>query len=262
MRRRSLRSASLVAALAGLHAAAAQAADLVFTGQARAIESREPLYVESHSVRAYGTADEERVVLYRCTNGGAPFARKTLRYSVNREEPEFELEDARLGYVEGLRRVGGAYEVFLRSGRDVTERRKTLTGRASIVSDAGFDELVKKHWAELEAGRTVRFAFLVPSRLDYLTFKVRKHREERIEGEAASVIRLNLSGVLGFFLPYIEVSYRKSDRVLMRYKGLTNIRDLEGDNVTALIEFPSSERRAQAVDLAALRAAPLVTRCP
>jgi hypothetical protein len=62
-------------------------------------------------------------------------------------------------------------------------------------------------------------------------------------------------------LPYIEVSYRKSDRVLMRYKGLTNIRDAEGNNVTAQIDFPSKERIAKSVDLQALRAAPLVTKC-
>ena len=84
-----------------------------------------------------------------------------------------------------------------------------------------------------------------------------------VEGAAASVIRLNLSGVFGLFLPYIEVSYRKSDRVLLRYEGLTNIRDGQGKNLVASIRFPPAERRAgAAVDVTRLRAEPLVARCP
>ena len=154
-------------------------------------------------------------------------------------------------------------EVFQRASASAPVRRAKVPGNVAIVSDAGFDEFVRKHWAELEAGRTVRFPFLVPSRLDFLTFKVKKHHEESIEGATASVIRLNLSGVLGWFLPYIEVSYRKSDRVLMRYKGLTNVRDTEGNNLVAQIDFPSRERQTvPAVDLAAQKAVKLVSRCP
>jgi hypothetical protein len=153
--------------------------------------------------------------------------------------------------------------VFQRASASAPVRRAKVPTNVAIVSDAGFDEFVRKHWAELEAGRTVRFAFLVPSRLDFLTFKVRKHNEESIEGAPSSVIRLNLSGVLGWFLPYIEVSYRKSDRVLMRYKGLTNVRGSDGNNLIAQIDFPARERQSvPAVDLAAQKAVKLVSRCP
>jgi hypothetical protein len=250
------------------------AADQVFTGYARDLESRRLLYVESHFVRAAGTVGEQRVVLYRCAPAGASddaraaaaapaFARKELDYSAAREEPRFTLLDARTGYSEGLRRTAQGLEVFQRENSGAALRRAPVPADVAIVSDAGFDEFVRRHWADLEAGRTVRFPFLVPSRLDFLTFKVKKHHEEKIEGAAASVIRLNLSGVLGWFLPYIEVSYRKSDRVLMRYRGLTNVRDTAGANIVAQIDFPSRERlTVPAVDLAAQRSVPLVSRCP
>lgn len=250
---------ALVLALAG---EAAAAADLVFTGYARDIETRRLLYIESHFVRGAGAEGEQRVVLYRCANGSEVFARKELEYGAVREEPRFVLVDGRSGYTEGLRRTARGLEVFQQPGANAPLRSARVPQNVAIVSDAGFDEFVRRHWADLEAGRTVRFPFLVPSRLDFLTFKVRKHHEVTIEGAAASVIRLNLSGVLGWFLPYIEVSYRKSDRVLMRYKGLTNIRDAGGDNLVAQIDFPARERQAvAAVDLAAQRAVPLVGRC-
>jgi hypothetical protein len=235
--------------------------DQVFTGYARDIKSRELLYVEAHAVRGFGTAREERVVKYLCTAGGAAFARKELDYGVSRTEPSFKLEDARTGYSEGLRRNGASLEVFQRASSKAEVRKKAVPNSVAIVSDAGFDEFVRKNWSALESGNAVRFPFLVPSRLDSMTFKVKKHGDGVIEGQPVSVIRLNLSGFLGWFLPYIEVSYRKSDRVLMRYKGLTNIRDAEGNNVTAQIDFPSKERVAKPVDLDALRAAPLVTKC-
>jgi hypothetical protein len=253
------------ASLAGLGAMpAVQAADLVFTGYARDLESRRVLYVESHFVRNFGQKGESRVVLYRCANGTQAFARKELTYGEVREEPEFDFVDARSGYTEGLRRTAGGPVVFQRDATRAPAREAKVPANVVIVSDAGFDEFVRKHWAELEAGKTVRFPFLIPSRLDFLTFKVKKDREEPVEGAPAAVIRLNLSGVIGWFLPYIEVSYRKSDQVLVRYEGLTNIRDAEGANLVARIEFPMKERRtlpAGGVALEAQRAVPLVARC-
>ena len=245
-------------------APAASADDLVFTGYARDLETRRVLYVESHFVRNFGQKGESRVVLYRCANGTETFARKELTYGEVREEPEFSFVDGRGGYTEGLRRTARGPVVFQRDAARAPAREAAVPANVVIVSDAGFDEFVRKHWAELEAGRTVRFPFLIPSRLDFLTFKVKKNREEPIEGAATSVIRLNLSGVIGWFLPYIEVSYRKADQVLMRYKGLTNIRDAEGANLVALIEFPAKERRALpagGVALEAQKAVPLVARC-
>ncbi len=255
---------SLGAVVALLSSPWAQSADLTFTGYARDIESKKLLYIESHFVRDAGQKGESRVVLYRCANGTETFARKELRYGEVREEPEFNFVDGRSGYTEGLRRATAGPIVFQRDTATAAAREAKVPANVVIVSDAGFDEFVRQHWGELEAGKTVRFPFLIPSRLDFLTFKVKKNREEPIEGATTSVIRLNLSGVLGWFLPYIEVSYRKSDQVLMRYKGLTNIRDAAGENLVALIEFPQKERRtlpAGGAGLEAQRAVALVAQC-
>lgn len=258
---------SLLALLAlpvfGGSATAALGADLTFEGYARARDDGRLLYVESHSVRDYGKLGETRVVMYRCSPRGPAFARKELRYGTVREEPEFTFNDARSGYLEGLTRTAQGPRVFQQESARAPRREAPVPKNVALVSDAGFDEFVRNHWAELEAGKTVRFPFLIPSRLDYLGFKVKKHREQRLEGELVSVIRLNLSGVLGWFLPYIEVYYRKRDRILMRYEGLTNIRDTNGQNWVAIIDFPAAERRTvSSVDLAAVQAEPLVSRCP
>ena len=242
-------------------APAVQANDLQFTGYATD-RAGKALYTEAHHVQSAGALGESRVVMYRCPQGGAAFARKELTYGKQRSTPEFTLSDARGGYQEGLRQTPQGPRVFLRDSARSPRREAALPANAALVADAGFDEFVLQHWDELEAGKTVRFLFLVPSRLDYLSFKVKKHAETTLEGATVSVIRLNLSGVLGWFLPYIEVAYRKSDRTLKRFDGVTNIRDEAGRNLVAVIDFPYRERRTMpAVDLAKLRAEPLVARC-
>lgn len=238
---------------------AARAADLTFTGHARDLQTGALLYVESHAVSGSGSPQEARVVSYRCANG-ATFARKTLDFGAARLAPSFALDDARSGVSEGLERNTRGLRVFER-GRGSAVQSKQLATTANLVADAGFDEFVRTRWDELESGAAHVVPFLVPSRLDTVSFKVRKVNETRIEGQAASVFRLSVAGPLGWFLSDIDVSYRRSDRRLLRYRGITNIRDGAGAMISAQIDFPDAERSDAAVDLAALRAAPLVTGC-
>ncbi len=235
------------------------AADGVFTGYARDLDTNALLYVESHAVANAGTARETRVVMYQCADG-SPFARKELTYAGDRSAPAFRFEDARSGYADGLTRDAQGLEVFERSGKGAPLRRERVDGK-ELVADAGFDEFVRAHWNELESGKAVDAPFLVPSRLDSMPFRVRKVGEAQIGDDTVSVIRLSLAGLLRFFLPDIDVSYRKRDRALMRYRGTTNIRDASGKLLVAQIDFPASERREVAVDLPALAARPLVARC-
>lgn len=235
---------------------------LVFRGSARDLQTGKPLYRENHFVSHPGTARELRIVHYQCPNSNAVFARKEIDYSLSREMPRFTLVDAPAGYTEGLRTLpNGRAQVFQIPGPGRSERNAPLASGEAVVADAGFDEFLRRNWAALERGQTLRFAFLVPSRLHAFQFRVAKNREESVEGATVSVMRLGLAGLIGRFLPEIEASYRKSDQVLVRYKGLTNLRDAAGDNFSARIEFPQADRRPATVDVAALRAVPLVRRC-
>jgi len=256
-----MRTHPLIVAAFCAFAGLACARDGSFTGYARSLDGRDLLYVESHAVSGGGGADETRVVLYRCSAGSAPFARKELDYARDRIAPAFAFEDARSGFAEGLKRDARGLEVFERAGANAKLRRETLSHAGALVADAGFDEFVRTRWDALERGASAEVPFLVPSRLDSVNFKVRKVSEATIEGEAANVFRLSVAGPLGWLLSDIDVSYRKRDRQLMRYRGITNIRDASGEMLQAQIDFPSADRSDAAVDLAALRAMPLTTRC-
>ena len=256
-----MRAPSLLFALLALFAAA-QANDRSFTGYARALDTGALLYVESHFVADAGKALEKRVVLYRCTANSTPFARKQLDYGGVRTTPSFAFDDARSGFAEGFIHAARDSSVFARAGADAPLRTGFIGHQDTLVVDAGFDEFVLAHWDSLARGASMKVVFLVPSLLEAVSFRLRKVDEDRIDGEVASVIRLSLAGPLGWFLPDIDVSYRQRDRRLMRYRGLTNIRDAAGKLLAAQIDFPDSARSFAAVDLAALRALPLQSCVP
>ncbi|HEY6123806.1 MAG TPA: hypothetical protein VIV63_04085 [Steroidobacteraceae bacterium] len=243
-----------------LVATAALGGDRSFTGYARSLDNGELLYVESHAVSGSGSG-ESRVVLYRCAEDSAPFARKQLAYSAKRTMPTFDFEDARSGFAEGFARDSSGLKVFERAGAGAPMRSELISATAELVVDAGFDEFVRANWDSLERGAVSRVPFLVPSLLRSIDFRIRKAGETVIDGEAASVIRLSLAGALGWFTPDIDVSYRKRDRRLMRYRGLTNIRDAGGELLKAQIDFPDAAPATTAVNLAAMRALPLAP-CP
>jgi hypothetical protein len=236
----------------------ARAADLTFMGRAHDVETGALLYVESHAVSGSGGPRETRVVSYRCANG-ATFARKTLDFGAARLAPDFALDDARSGVSEGLERGAQGVTVFERD-RGAPARSKLL-GNTDLIADAGFDEFVRARWEALEAGDALVVPFLVPSRLDTVKFRVRKTGETMIEGQAANVFRLSVAGPLGWLLPDIDVSYRRNDRRLLRYRGITNLRDGAGAMISAQIDFSDADRSDAAVDLAALRAQPLTNSC-
>jgi hypothetical protein len=221
-----------------LLAAPAGAADLDFTGFARDLDSGALLYVETHEIRGAGSSGEQRTVLYRRNETAAPFARKSLTYGADRARPAFRFTDERSGFAESVVAVPGGFEVQSRAGARANVRTSVIPSAEVAVIDAGFDEFVRENWDRLQGGSAINAPFLVPSRLDAINFRVRKTGETRIDGADASVIRLSLAGVVGWLLPDIDVTYRNADRRLMRYRGLTNIRDAEGDLITAQIDFP------------------------
>ena len=208
-----------------------------YSGRALQPEGAALMYTEHHLVRERGDAPSERLVLYRCADGTA-FARKRVDYADAEFAPSFELVDARLDYREGLRREGSQLLTFAGVGDAPTESGLDTT--PALVADAGFDRFVRRHWETLQAGEVVPIDFVVPSRGESLQFRMRKVEGLDLNGAPSSRIRLSLGGVLGLFAPPMDVIYRDSDRWLLRFEGLTNIRESVSRNLSAHIDFPQA----------------------
>jgi hypothetical protein len=195
----------------------------------------------------------ERLVVYRC-NDGTPFARKAVDYGDSGRAPSFELTDVRSGYREGVERREGAARVFVvRPGEP--ERSAPLPA-GPVVADAGFDTFVREAWPSLTRGEAVDLDFVVPSRLDSYGFSVRELAEDGRDGERT--FRLRLGGFWGWFAPHIDVAYAEADRRLLRFEGLSNLRDDLGEApLKVRVEFPQPPRAASPEDWRRLAAEPL-----
>ena len=76
--------------------------------------------------------------------------------------------------------------------------------------------------------------FLVPSRLETLSFEVQHVRSGNQEGMPTEVFRLKLQGILGWVAPRIDVSYSVAEHLLVRYEGLADLRDKNDENLRAV----------------------------
>ena len=235
---------------------------LTYSGQALDYDSGRFIYGERHFVRFSGGAPRDRVVLYTCADE-RPFARKVVSYAPGVFAPDFSLQDAISGVREGLGTLGTTRQVYFRRSAGQSEASAPLQRIEALVADAGFDEFVRDRWDTLLRGERVRFDFLLPSRLDIVSFKLRRLRSESVAGTPAEVFRLSLSGMWAFVAPHIDVYYSSRDRVLLRYEGISNLRDASGDNYEARIEFPLAQRRVDtsSEELERARREPLVGAC-
>ena len=231
----------LLPALAAAAVSASADTFLSYLGTASARHASTFLYGERHVLRYHEGRLSERVVLYTCNDGSA-FARKMVSY-VDPLVPDFLLEDAANGLRQGIRSEADGRTVFFRPDPADPEKSGPLARVPELVADAGFDEFVRANWLRLMNGQPLQIRFLVPSRLKDYAFLAQHLRSESVEGEPAEVFRLRLSGISGWFLSSIDVSYSAAEHVLLRYDGLSDLRDAAGDNFQTQIDFPLSVRK-------------------
>ncbi len=221
------------------------AATVQYDGRATDPESGALLYTERHLLREANGRPRERLVSYVCPDGDV-FARKRVDYSPSAIAPSFQLEDGRDGYREGVRREGKRIVAFVRMGTGKPGQEGDLRPGARLVADAGFDEYVRRNWTALVGGQTLPIDFAVPASRRTYAFKLRKLASTTVAGTPAHVFRLKVSGLLGLVAPQIDVAYAQASKRLLRFEGVTNLRDVDGKQWMARIAF--ADRAAQPVD--------------
>lgn len=263
MRPARLLSAAALAASLGASSQALAADEFVsFTGKAVDADSGAHLYTENYFLKLVDGQLRERVVVYTCPDAKAEaFARKTVDV-VDRFKPSFELIDQRRGYVEGFDPT--TRKVKFRAGPKAELQEAVVEDSATLVVDSGFDEFVLEHWDALVGGDKMAIDFVVPSQQEALGFKIKHLDSGTVVGRPAETFRLALTGLLGLIADGIDVSYDKENRQLLRFAGLSNLRDAEGDNYTVRIDFQPGDRKVlpDGSALAEARARALDGRCP
>jgi hypothetical protein len=106
-----------------------------------------------------------------------------------------------------------------------------------LVIDAGFDNFVRRSWDELSDGQQISFPFL-PAGFDK-PLNMKALRSEKVECEAEQLcldIKLD-SWLLAMIVAPIELSYSRSNKRLLHFSGMSNIRDEEGETQNVDIHY-------------------------
>ena len=184
------------------------AVDIV--GQAYDMRSGEPLYKELHE------CDDNNMncsVQYR-DEAGELIASKSMDYSLAPHSPALFIQDFRMD----------------------KELRIERAPEEALVVDSGFDNYVRTQWSALSDGQDVRFRFLVAGRDKPLSMVARRDKEGCEAGQMCIKVKLD-SWLLGGIVPPIELTYAQDSRRLLRFRGLSNLKDTNGDSQMVDIRY-------------------------
>ena len=187
---------------------ALEEADIV--GEARAIGSGDLLYRELHDC----SEDGRFCKVFYHNPMGQVIARKQLDYSKSLQAPALQVQDLRLG----------------------TEFRLEGAMAPDLVVDAGFDNFVRERWTDLSSGDVVRFPFVVVGRQKPLKMKAGLD-EDRPCAKEQVCLAVTLDGwLLSALLDPIRLVY-DSDRRLLQFRGISNIKDENGGSQKVEINY-------------------------
>jgi len=207
------------------------------TGYAYRPDSSVLIYIEQHDETRLDGRVTRSTVTYRRPEGGV-FATKKLDFTADRTGPAFRLENQHHGHVEGARHTQDGLVVFFRKSDDheYVEERIALPRQAII--DGGFDRFVEANWDALLEGESFTRPFLLPSFQEFVDFRIYLERS----GDATVVFVMEPASFwLRLVGGRIEVTYDHDTAALRRYKGVSNIRDENGENYEVRIEFPAAD---------------------
>ncbi len=213
-------------------------------GHAYSLATGEKVYREIHEpvVESGELVGDE--VTYR-TPDDRVIARKRVDFSRRASAPAFRLTDERTGYVEGLEWIArDRAALFRREGGDAAMERVEIDAPAELVADAGFDVVIYRRLDELKRGDELTFPFAAPGRLATYDYRLRKIGEARVLGAPAVQIRFEpQSTILRWLADPIDVAYHRDTGALLRYEGVSNLPNPDGDgNYRVRIDFPPEGR--------------------
>lgn len=220
---------TLMAVLLLFGTANAAATKSSFVGTARS-EDGQLSYTETHVLNIVDGRVQSSVTTYR-DKAGTVIATLDSDYSAGPFLPSYAFVDQRAKVREGVRLQGNQVQVY--SG----EKSEALPRTPDMITGQGFHYYVQSMLQTLQVGELSHVQFVLPARLDAYHFRLRAIKQQ----QKIKTLVLEVDNVLlRIFAPRLEVDYDMSNGRLVRYYGLSNIRDASGELPTVVITYDYS----------------------
>jgi hypothetical protein len=207
-------------------------------------ETNELVYTEDHNEEYVNGLIYKSHVIYKDVSEKI-IAKKTVDFSNNPYMPEFALNNTETGHKEITRFIQSEYEVVFSKLKSEPEKVARLNLPVDGISDAGFDNFIIKHWNELIAGEMFRREFLIPSMMDFIKFRIYQDKITDDEGQSLRIINIEPdSFLIRAFAGTTKLSYDRERPKLRKFDGVSNMRDLNGDNFKVTIRYEELKKLA------------------
>lgn len=177
-------------------------------GEATDPDTGNTIYLEHY----YCSEDSLKCSVFYLRPNREVIASKELDYASNLKAPALTFRDYRLD-------------------REISIRDPDT----NAVVDAGFDNFVRLQWQDLAGGEEIKFPFRLVDREDPI--KMRASKTEGCEdGKLCLEIELD-SWLLGNFVDPIQLTYEKGSQRLLRFQGISNLKNDQGRSQTVEIRY-------------------------
>ncbi len=214
----------MLAAILLLLGTAVQAEEVQrFYGHAYDLKSGAYLYTEVHAQRLEKDRWLGGTIDYFGPKGDK-LGHKTLDFRGDEFVPVFRMEMA-YGYMEAITDNRGPVLMERRDGKD----RKLETGKidktSPMCADSGFHSCLRAHFAELQAGKTLKFTLAVAGSLDSFRFRARKAGDIQWQGIKAVQFKVEPDSLLRLLAGPLDLIYEPGQRRLLEFRGISNVHD-------------------------------------
>lgn len=236
----SLRLLGLACALAGTVLAggglAAETRQERFTGRAIVSATGAHFYTEHHLHTWSGNKIQKSYVRYLAPDGSL-LAVRSSDFRANPLAPASVFDLKKEGRVERVAPRGKSSFLVSVRATGQAPRSKTLRVPAPAVAGQGLVAFLVGKWGQLATGQPAHFHYIVPGRLAYYRFRLKRTGPTTLRGRSASRFTLGLAGVLGAVLPDVEFVYDDATKRLLRYRGPSAIKGDFDDPPAIQVDF-------------------------
>lgn len=208
------------------------------------------LYREEHRLLLQAGKPVRRQVNYYSAEGELIASKKNW-YRSSPTQPDFILTDFRTDYREEAKSTETSNTntlTLILTENQETEQTQLTEFDYELVIDAGFDDFIRQHWDALQAGKTIPFSFASVARQTSVNFEVEAQNPEQSNATNLKLEMTLRSSLLSWLMSPIKLEYDRNTQSLMRYRGLSNIQDNNGDGQEVDIRYhyyePSSPSTA------------------
>ncbi|MDH4229127.1 MAG: hypothetical protein OEW11_05185 [Nitrospirota bacterium] len=214
------------------------------TSETLLLKARDPksgnlLYTGLQTITRDGTQVVEKVV-YHAPDGSTLIHEREGAYNAaTLAVIRYQEQDLRLGQREEVRVQGNNLLVTFVKQNGERPKTATLARSAEQFMSLAIPALIRKQWDRLAAGGTVGFDLIVPSRTGTVGFKLSRIGEQTLNGQAATVIRMEPSSWLIRKLvdPMDFVLGRDAPHALLAFHGRGVVPTASGDPLVVNVSY-------------------------